>query len=253
MCRSAGCRSAGVPKCRCRVPMPNAEVLTACSAVLAWAPRHSRNSLPGSVVRRCATRWWQFVQRDLSRRISDFRNQLRKAACAAPRLVAEGFGRFGNKEFRRYLSMARAELMEVQSDLIDLERTASRHQRVRGGTESPGRQRPQDHDATALITQGLKGASGHRHFGTRHIGTSAPDRHSGTSARPALQHFTLRLPPASVHNHRDRPAMSPNSGARPGPDGAGADVPPAPRSCRSVLPPPGVKSPDIEPVRVIPW
>jgi four helix bundle protein len=28
----------------------------------------------------------------------------------------------GNKEFRRYLSMARAELMEVQNDVIDLER-----------------------------------------------------------------------------------------------------------------------------------
>ena len=52
----------------------------------------------------------------------DLCDQLRRAARAAPRLVAEGFGRFGNKEFRRYLSMARAELMEVQNDLIDLER-----------------------------------------------------------------------------------------------------------------------------------
>ncbi len=71
------------------------------------------SALRDKVVAVCAT---APLQSDL-----DFRNQLRKAACAAPRLVAEGFGRFGNKEFRRYLSMARAELMEVQSDLIDLE------------------------------------------------------------------------------------------------------------------------------------
>ena len=71
------------------------------------------SELRDKVVAVCAT---PPLQKDL-----DFRNQLRKAACAAPRLIAEGFGRFGRKEFRRYLSMARAELMEVQSDLIDLE------------------------------------------------------------------------------------------------------------------------------------
>ncbi len=70
--------------------------------------------LRDKVVAVCAT---EPLQRD-----RDFRDQLRRAACAAPRLIAEGFGRFGNKEFRRYLSMARSELMEVQNDLIDLER-----------------------------------------------------------------------------------------------------------------------------------
>ena len=51
-----------------------------------------------------------------------FRDQLRGAACSAPRLIAEGFGRFGRRELRRYLTMARAELIEVQNDLIDLEK-----------------------------------------------------------------------------------------------------------------------------------
>jgi four helix bundle protein len=51
-----------------------------------------------------------------------FRDQLRDAACSAPRLIAEGFGRFGLKEFRRYLTMARAELLEVQNHLLDLEK-----------------------------------------------------------------------------------------------------------------------------------
>ena len=72
------------------------------------------SALRDKVVAVCAT---EAFKRDL-----DFRDQLRRSACAAPRLIAEGFGRFGHKEFRRYLSMARAELMEVQSDLIDLER-----------------------------------------------------------------------------------------------------------------------------------
>ena len=31
-----------------------------------------------------------------------FSDQLREAACAAPSLIAGGFGRFGHKEFRRY-------------------------------------------------------------------------------------------------------------------------------------------------------
>jgi four helix bundle protein len=51
-----------------------------------------------------------------------FRNQLRDAAEAAPRLIAEGFGRWGHREFARYLRMARAELMEVRSDLLALQR-----------------------------------------------------------------------------------------------------------------------------------
>jgi four helix bundle protein len=50
----------------------------------------------------------------------EFRDQLADAACSAPALIAEGFGRFGHKEFRRYLTMARAELLEVQNHLIDL-------------------------------------------------------------------------------------------------------------------------------------
>jgi carbamoyl-phosphate synthase large subunit len=50
-----------------------------------------------------------------------FRDQLRDAACLAPSLIAEGFGRFGFKEFRRYLTMARAELLEVHNHLMDLE------------------------------------------------------------------------------------------------------------------------------------
>ena len=53
-----------------------------------------------------------------------FRDQLRRAAESAPRLIAEGFGRWGRKEFARYLIMTRSELMEVRSDLRALQRRA---------------------------------------------------------------------------------------------------------------------------------
>ena len=49
-----------------------------------------------------------------------FCDQLRASSRSAPRLIAEGFGRYGHREFRRYLSMARAELLEVQNDLLEL-------------------------------------------------------------------------------------------------------------------------------------
>jgi four helix bundle protein len=52
----------------------------------------------------------------------NFRDQLRDAAEAAPRLIAEGFGRWSHREFGRYLLMTRAELMEVRSDLLGLQR-----------------------------------------------------------------------------------------------------------------------------------
>ncbi len=70
--------------------------------------------LSDEIVAVCAT---PALQRDL-----DFRNQLREAAEAAPRLIAEGFGRWSHREFARYLRMARAELMELRSDLLALQR-----------------------------------------------------------------------------------------------------------------------------------
>jgi len=50
------------------------------------------------------------------------RDQLRNAAEAAPRLIAEGFGRWGHRAFAHYLVMARSEVMEAKSDLLKLRR-----------------------------------------------------------------------------------------------------------------------------------
>ena len=70
--------------------------------------------LSDKVVALCATKP---LQADLT-----FRYQLQDAAGAAPRLVAEGFGRWGHREFARYLVMARSEVMEVKSDVLALRR-----------------------------------------------------------------------------------------------------------------------------------
>jgi four helix bundle protein len=59
----------------------------------------------------------QALQADLK-----FRDQMRDAAEAAPRLIAEGFARWSHREFARYLVMARGELMELRSNLRALER-----------------------------------------------------------------------------------------------------------------------------------
>jgi len=47
-----------------------------------------------------------------------FRDQLRDAACSAPRNIAEGFGRFDPPEFARFVNFARGSLAETQSQLI---------------------------------------------------------------------------------------------------------------------------------------
>jgi four helix bundle protein len=47
-------------------------------------------------------------------------NQLYDAARSGPSNIAEGFGRFGNKEFARYARIAKASEVEVLNHLIDL-------------------------------------------------------------------------------------------------------------------------------------
>jgi four helix bundle protein len=48
-----------------------------------------------------------------------FRDQLADAARSAPSNIAEGFGRFGNKEFARFARIAKASEVEVLNHLID--------------------------------------------------------------------------------------------------------------------------------------
>jgi four helix bundle protein len=49
----------------------------------------------------------------------DFTDQIRKSARAAPRLIAEGFGRYLPTEFIRYLRWANGEVLETSNCLRD--------------------------------------------------------------------------------------------------------------------------------------
>jgi four helix bundle protein len=52
-------------------------------------------------------------------RDADLREQLRRSAAAAPRLIAEGFGRYLPGDFSRYLRAANGELKETAEALRD--------------------------------------------------------------------------------------------------------------------------------------
>jgi four helix bundle protein len=56
---------------------------------------------------------------EVKRKFSLF-DQLYDAARSGPSNIAEGFGKFGNKEFARYARMAKGSEVEVLNHLIDL-------------------------------------------------------------------------------------------------------------------------------------
>ena len=64
-------------------------------------------------------RVYAFVEQPKVQRNFAFRNQLAEAARSAPANIAEGFGRFGNKEFARFARIAKASEIEVLNHLID--------------------------------------------------------------------------------------------------------------------------------------
>ncbi len=47
-----------------------------------------------------------------------FCEDARDASSSVPRNIAEGFGRFGHREFARFVDIARASLLETQTNLI---------------------------------------------------------------------------------------------------------------------------------------
>jgi four helix bundle protein len=48
-----------------------------------------------------------------------YRDDIRASSASAPANISEGFGRFGPREFARFLSIAKASLQETQNHLID--------------------------------------------------------------------------------------------------------------------------------------
>jgi four helix bundle protein len=59
------------------------------------------------------------LERPEVRRRFHFCDQLSDAARSAPANIAEGFGRFGNKQFANYARIAKASLVEVLNHVVD--------------------------------------------------------------------------------------------------------------------------------------
>ena len=61
----------------------------------------------------------EFLRQPQFRREYKFCDQLSDAARSGPRNIAEGFGRFGNKEFAKFARIAKASQLEVLNHFID--------------------------------------------------------------------------------------------------------------------------------------
>jgi len=62
---------------------------------------------------------YQLIGSTTARLDFEFRKQLTESASSAPRLMAEGFGRYYPAEFARYLRLANGELAETVESLDD--------------------------------------------------------------------------------------------------------------------------------------
>ena len=63
---------------------------------------------------------YSFMERPAVQRRYSVRDQLGAAARSGPANIAEGFGKFGNKEFARFARIAKASEVEVLNHFIDL-------------------------------------------------------------------------------------------------------------------------------------
>jgi four helix bundle protein len=68
---------------------------------------------------RVKLRVYKILERPRIRRDVKLSTQLREAARSAPSNIAEGFGRFGNKEFARFARISKGSLHESLNHLID--------------------------------------------------------------------------------------------------------------------------------------
>ena len=97
-----------------------------------------------------------------------FRSQVSDAARSGPRNIAEGFARFSNKEFARFVRIAKASEAEVINHLIDA------------------------HDQGLITDSELLGA---RHLARRAMG----------AAIGLIQHLEATEPPKANHRNRRNP------------------------------------------------
>jgi four helix bundle protein len=120
--RSAECR---VPSAECRVPSASASAIAvrvqlglevACQFRMGW---HRFTEIEAW---KLSMKLRQEVDAILDRppacKDRKFCEETRDAAESSPRNIAEGFGRYGNKEFANFVNIARASQLETQTNLI---------------------------------------------------------------------------------------------------------------------------------------
>jgi len=81
--------------------------------------KDSRDIVAWQRARELKLRVDELLKRPAFLRQFKFRDQLSDSARSAPRNIAEGFGRFGNKEFARFARIAKGSELEVLNHLID--------------------------------------------------------------------------------------------------------------------------------------
>jgi len=113
---------------------------------MAGARSHEEN-IAWQLAYELKTRIYELIRTGPIIRDHDLRDQLRRAASSAPRLIAEGFGRYLPGDFSRYLRAANAELKEsydalrdgvdrghfTQDDIVPLQRLSKRASKAATG------------------------------------------------------------------------------------------------------------------------
>jgi len=82
--------------------------------------KHFREIAAWRYARDLKIRCDEFLERPNVKSKYRLRDQLSDAARSAPSNIAEGFGKFGNKEFARFARIAKGSEVEVINHLIDL-------------------------------------------------------------------------------------------------------------------------------------
>jgi four helix bundle protein len=82
--------------------------------------RHFREIAAWRYARDLKIRCDEFLERPSVKAKYRLRDQLSDASRSAPSNIAEGFGKFGNKEFARFARIAKGSEVEVINHLIDL-------------------------------------------------------------------------------------------------------------------------------------
>jgi four helix bundle protein len=81
--------------------------------------KHFNEIVAWQLAEQLKLRVYAFVERPAVKRKFKLRDDIAEAARSAPSNIAEGFGRFGNKQFAHFSRIAKASEVEVLNHFID--------------------------------------------------------------------------------------------------------------------------------------